>query len=141
MKNFFLQTKESMVNTILCVSSLVFMIVHQCLFWYVPSFPQLWLYQICLWTSIWNHGTTSFVAKWSDRLMVYIGITHSFYSFLFLYPSWIGLILTSNGMMFYMVSKTYDDPCMKNKYHIISHACATLSNIVLGIVFQKQSLT
>lgn len=130
-----------MANNILCVSSIISMIVHQCLFWYVPTVPQSWLYQVCLWTSIWNHGTTSSVAQWSDRIMVFFCITHNLYCFTVLSPSWVGLVLTSNGMMCYLISKSYDRPCMRNLYHLLSHGCATFSTVVLAMVSSKQSLT
>ena len=126
-----------MVNNILFYSSIISSFAHILLFAFVPNFPQQWLYYTCLTTSIWNHGCKNNWVKWIDRIVVFVGVLHNVYwlsmSFHHTLWSWFGLVFTMNSATFYMVSKGLDDPMDQTLFHLVSHGCATLSNICLGI--------
>jgi hypothetical protein len=127
-----------MVNKILLSSSLMSVIVHIVLFSIVSEFPQPWIYCLCLTTSVWNHGLTSTLAKWTDRVLVVVCVSHNiiwFYTCSHHPWSWWGAFLTLNGVSFYLVSKMFECPKKRTYLHMVSHVCATLSNICLGIIY------
>ncbi len=125
-----------MRNKTLLYSSFLSLLVHMLLFSYISTFPHPWLHYTCVGTSIWNHGFTSKIAKWTDRAMITVCVGHNMY-WLSMYnchiTSWIGMSLTINAVAFYFISKI-----VRNHYqiifHFISHVCATFSNVLLGIV-------
>lgn len=124
-----------MTNKVLFISSIVAFFIHSFLFHYfIYHFPNKWLFYACLLTSIWNHGTTNKIAKYMDRLLVFLCIIHnlSWLFFIEFCATWLGiLIFTINGISFYFLSKIYDITL----YHVYSHCCATISNFCLGIYF------
>lgn len=125
-----------MTNRTLLYSSIVSFLVHLWLFSWISTFPHPWLHYTCVGTSIWNHGFTNKIAKWTDRAIITVCVGHNLY-WLSMYhcyiTSWMGMILTINAVLFYFVSKI-----VKHQYqimfHFISHVCATCSNVLLGVV-------
>ena len=125
-----------MKNKTLFYSSVVSLLIHLWLFSWVSTFPHPWLHYTCVGTSIWNHGFTSEIAKWTDRAMITTCVGHNLY-WLSMYnhhiASWLGMILTVNGVSFYFVSKIVKQQ-FQIMFHFISHVCATCSNVLLGII-------
>lgn len=128
-----------MANQHLFYSSLCSWIIHQLIFFMIPMFPHRWIYDMCLLTSLWNHGTTSSIAKWMDRSCIGVCVLHNMYCVSHsssLSPT--GLFFTVHGVVFYFLSKTFVKQHQRNLCHVISHGCATISNIVVGLVFTNQ---
>jgi len=128
-----------MKNNLLLFSSLGSLVVHVVLFSKTPKFPRPWLYYLGLGTSIWNHGTTSEIAKWTDRMVVGACVGHNLYwmsAYRHQKGAWMGMVMTLNGVSFYFVSKM-----VKKKhqimFHVISHVCATCSDVLLGVVAHR----
>lgn len=123
-----------MTNKTLLFSSVCSLVVHVWLFSWVLAFPHPWLYYTCIGTSLWNHGFTNELAKWTDRGMITVCVGHNLY-WLFMYNhhivSWIGTILTVHGVSFYFVSKLIKP--YQIIFHVVSHVCATCSNVLLGL--------
>lgn len=128
------EKKVLMKNNTLFYSSVVSLWVHMWLFSWVTAFPHPWLHYTCVGTSLWNHGFTSEVAKWTDRAMITVCVGHNLY-WLSVYNhhivSWIGIILTVQGVSFYFVSKMTKQ--YEILFHLVSHVCATCSNVLLGL--------
>lgn len=113
----------------LCFYILLFSIFH--------NFPNPWLYYKCLATSIWNHGTTNIIAKWTDRFMVSICVVHNMYCFIISsnsFISWCGIGTTISGVFFYFVSKKIEPFQKQVDYHLFSHLFGTISGLCLGII-------
>jgi hypothetical protein len=130
-----------MKNKTLLYSSLVSFVVHLWLFSWVSAFPHPWLHYACIGTSIWNHGFTSDLAKWTDRAMITVCVGHNVY-WLSMYNhyigSWVGRLLTFHGVLFYFVSKMVVAQ-YQIRLHLLSHVCATCSNLFLGMVVAAAS--
>ena len=123
-----------MKNNTLWYSSLVSLFVHMWVFSWAPDFPQPWLHYTSVGTSLWNHGFTSGVAMWTDRTMICVCVGHNLYWLsVHNHPivSWIGVVLTFHGMSFYLISKMVSQH--EIMYHLVSHICATCSNVFLGL--------
>jgi hypothetical protein len=75
-----------MAHPLLLISSLTMTIPHfVAVQWFSGPFILQLAYLSGLLTSVWNHGTTSMVALWSDRLMMMIGCGIDFY-FMYMLP-------------------------------------------------------
>jgi len=69
-----------MVNTTLFVSAAISSAIHAAaILWTQPPLPYaIFLAAGCV-TGLWNHGTTSDLAKWSDRTMMWTGLPLTFF--------------------------------------------------------------
>lgn len=126
--------KQNRMRSILFYSSFCSLLVHGVLFASVPAFPHPWVYYACVGTSLWNHGCyDNFVAKWTDRAMVSVCVGHNLFwvSSLNTHPMRImGWMLTIKGVGFFLLSKRIETH--QTLLHLISHVCATCSNVILG---------
>lgn len=126
-----------MASKVLFYSSIGSTILHFLLFTFFSTFPHPHLYYGCLATSIWNHGTTSLLAKLADRVMVVLCVIHHFYWLSFSvstsYWAWCGISITINGAFFYVFSKTFENRYVRITYHFISHLLATFSSFCLAM--------
>ena len=69
-----------MANPVLFASSLFLAFVHLALILAQQPLPRLFSFTVLCGTfsSIWNHGTTSEIAKWTDRSMMAVGAVVDF---------------------------------------------------------------
>jgi hypothetical protein len=98
------------------------------------------MYYLGLGTSIWNHGMTSQVAKWTDRVIVGVCVGHNLYwlsAYRHQKGAWMGMVMTLNGVFFYFVSKRRMKKKLQIMFHVISHVCATCSDVLLGVVAHR----
>ena len=74
-------------------------------------------------TSLWNHGTTSRIAKISDRTMQVVG------ALVYLYhkPSLLSLFFWMYSMICFIISKRFN----LLEYHMYSHVYASLLHITM----------
>jgi hypothetical protein len=91
-------------------------------------------------TSIWNHSTTSIVAKISDRLMMYIGFLLVLYTIMNCCGDkcTIPFVLLCNSGLMYLLAKLFIK-CNNIKYnihiancfHVLSHCSHTYSILLI----------
>jgi hypothetical protein len=104
-----------MVNIGLFRSSIV------CTFFHIALIPKLETFHLLgLATSILNHGTTSRIAQFTDRISMIIGISNDIYT-----ADIISISLITAASLAYFKAKSSEN----DKYHIMAHACVTLSHI------------
>lgn len=123
-----------MANYILLISSMVCGVIHLAYILYsfifrTPFLPKcvFMTYMIGILTSIWNHGSTSQMAKWIDRIWIYFGVLIDIHLCLFVIsPQYMmGCIIAYS--VCYIVAK-------KTKYtifHVGTHIWATLLHIYI----------
>lgn len=129
-----------MTKKLLLFSSLGSLVVHMVLFSKTPRFPRPWMYCLCLGTSIWNHGMTSDIAKWADRVMVGVCVVHNLFwlsAHRHQKEALMGMVMTLNGVSFYFVSKRRMKKKRQIMFHFMSHVCATCSDVFLGVVVHR----
>ena len=110
-----------MVNLILFRSSVFLGICHFMIpiFTKVSYFDKLMiLYYFGIVTSLWNHGTTSSMAKWSDRVVMYVGCLSDF---LFCLHHLVFCPFLLIYVTCYILAKCEQ----KNGFHITTHVVAT----------------
>lgn len=127
-----------MANKVLYQSSIlhgiILLIIMYIFFHKIPLWLSL-LVLIIIYTSLWNHGSSSLVAKVCDRFMVFLGII---FLVLFLYEStlpWKNFLIFSFLVSFSLLlfSKVFDKS-WRTRIHLCSHMISTF-NIILLIGF------
>ena len=85
-----------MANHVLFASSLFFGFLHLALILFFQPVPLLFSYGVLcgVFSSLWNHGSTSDIAKWSDRIMMVVGAVVDF-AYLAAVPTPSKLLLAS----------------------------------------------
>ncbi len=130
-----------MANPVLFASSLSITIVHLIAqFWYQQTNPILSTMMICgLVTSIWNHGVTSFIAKYTDRCMMWIGffvdsyLTWQIRDQSHFYVCIVCLILSAS---LYWVAKAWVTLSRNgNVPHLMAHCMLTVTHVSLIAAF------
>lgn len=106
----------------------------------IPFFLAL-AYLCAVATSVWNHGTTSGLAKWTDRFTIVCAvIVDSMY--IAVMPAaqlCLGAVLVVAGVSCYFMAKAAirsgqsGDP-----YHVLSHCFGTVLNIIVIISISSQ---
>jgi hypothetical protein len=111
-----------MVNPTLFVSAILCSALHSAaILWYQPPLPYtIFLASACA-TSMWNHGTTSTLAKWSDRAIMGIGLPVTFA----LAPTSALQALTVDIMLVYGLAKHRQSTPL----HIVAHILITFINL------------
>lgn len=121
------------MNKFLFYSSILSSFCFQLWFLLFPKFPYKWIYYLCMTTSLCNHGLTSQIAQWIDRIMIIICVVFTIYQLFYFTVDWwfqsIGIGMTLNGLIFYWISKKTGNII----YHIISHFFATISGLCVCI--------
>ncbi len=114
-----------MANKVLLISAICSSICHLAAILLTPLIQSIYYILfiiLALSTSIWNHGVTSNIAKWSDRLVMGFGtiITYlivpdkALYGLPIIIASYFGAKISNN-----------------NLYHIIAHITITIINIYI----------
>jgi hypothetical protein len=126
-----------MANDYLWKSSIFFGSIHFLfmIFWNTRLL-LIFIYAVGILTSIWNHGTTSDLAKWADRIWISLGSLVDFYS-LFIMDAELaisGTLILMTAVFFFAMAKKFEKK-KKDKerdlYHSISHALATIVHLGL----------
>jgi hypothetical protein len=119
-----------MANQVLLGSVLLSSIVHLIFMGlYTPPFLYGTFLGSALITSILNHGFTSDILKWLDRMMMILGAGVTLY----LVPTLLFKILMIVCCAFYYLAKTIDS----NYLHIGAHTTITIINIAILISLYK----
>jgi hypothetical protein len=113
-----------MANPVLLYSSAVVTLLHLIGVLYANGNAPAWIVAYMLTgcaTSIWNHGTTSELAKWSDRGAMYFGTCATYWntSHSRLYLALVPMIVA------YVAAKRW----ALVEAHIAAHAIITLINL------------
>ena len=116
-----------MANILLFISSVSITTIH--LLWLVVHCPEniLLILNICfgLLTSIWNHGTTSEIAKLCDRIMMIIGYGIDLWIIVFELPAFVGEVCA--GFLFLAVASYFISKCLlKSAIHKIYNYIAII---------------
>ena len=124
-----------MANPLLFKSSLICGGIHVLLVigWGAPFLLSL-CYTIGVITSIWNHGTTSELAKWSDRVFIAIAVIVDivYMFFLPLISLFIAISTISfSVVLFLMAKKEIKNGKSGNPFHLGSHVVATILHSIL----------
>ena len=87
-------------------------------------------------TSIWNHGTTSLISKWTDRIVVTYAIYKDYVMIQLLFRDNVDkipcIIILITSISCFIVSKLYHTLSFyRFLCHILSHIIATLLHIVI----------
>lgn len=135
-----------MTNRVLYFTSWVMMMLHYAavgLFFRSSPVLLQWLYLCGPWTSAWNHGTTSFVAKWADRSLMAVGCVLDIYfvcslliSFIPPLPAIFVLANIAMALLAYACAKRtasapIPDKARQNAFHSMAHAFITAANLSL----------
>ena len=108
-----------MTNHILCVTSCVMLLSHtQSLHASTPT-PLVISYVLGPLTSIWNHGTTSTWAKWTDRITMTAGFLLDLH---YCHSSTILLLLFTSILAYLYAKHTHI------AWHVLAHACVCLAH-------------
>lgn len=110
------------MNKRLLISTFVHGGVHLCMMYvYAPHYIYC-LYVVCgVATSVWNHGCTSQIARWTDRgVMVVAVLFHLLY--------FGNRYLTTCIVSTFLLSKLQTCTVCRDVLHIATHSCATVSN-------------
>lgn len=96
-------------------------------------------------TSIWNHGSTSTIAKKMDRCVMVLGILGDFYYIIYqFYPLFILqlilIVLITTAIHFYILAKMCISATNRISYHIYSHCAVTLCHILMALSFTYQEV-
>lgn len=108
-----------MANAVLLQSGAYASLIHLLAFlYYAAPAPHIAIQTIACLTTIWNHGTTSDLAMWSDRAMMAVMVLyHLRYD-----PSWT---VAWTAVPAYFAAKATGD----TRWHIAAHAAATWGNL------------
>ena len=128
-----------MVNVYLYRSSLICGAI-QFLFmtFYNTKLNLVIFYTIGILTSIWNHGTTSEVAKWVDRFIACMAMFVDLYCLCTLEKEMAisGSLILITGITFFFISKHHEKKAFhrdRDFFHGIFHCLATV--IHLGLLY------
>lgn len=108
-----------MANSVLLMSGAYASLLHFVSFlYYGTPLPHVAFQTASCLTTVWNHGTTSDVAKWSDRAMMAAAVLyHLRYD-----PAWF--VVWTAVPAYFAAKATGDD-----RWHIAAHAAATWGNL------------
>ncbi len=121
-----------MTNLRCLKSALVFGYFHMLALVLWPHTPHVFAVSItsAIFTSIWNHGFTSEVAKWADRVMIGVAATLDMHYMLVLPYSYVNsacMGLTWFAIMMYFMAK-----CARNdRFHVLSHFLQTVCHVIM----------
>jgi len=131
-----------MANSVLFTSSLFLGFIHMALImFYQPVHRILAFTIICgTFSSIWNHGVTSEIAKWTDRGIMVVGTAVDFI-YIIVIPATeaqrtLLITLISTAIAGYSFSKI---TIRGNLPHILAHICLSFAHYIL-IVCVEPSL-
>jgi len=111
-----------MVNPTLARSALVISVIHAIGFAALqPSIPYALFLAAGCGTSVWNHATTSEIAKWADRGVMGIGTVLT----MIIAPTPLEQAL----MLLTVAAYTAAKKCGSNHAHILSHGLITFINL------------
>lgn len=117
-----------MANATLFASSVVSGIIHwmalACFDRTPPLLKQIILVGIA--TSIWNHGTTSTLAKVADRVAMLVGFAVDV-MFAVLLSNYFCMWLLCGAVGFYFIAK---QSCF-DVYHVFAHLILTMAHLIL----------
>ena len=123
-----------MANSVLFTSSLFLGFLHMVLIvLYQPVPPILALTITCgTFSSIWNHGVTSEIAKWTDRGIMVIGTAVDFI-YIIVIPDTeaqrtLLLALLSTALAGYSLAK---NTVGGNLPHLLAHICLSFTHFIL----------
>lgn len=97
-----------------------------------PHIPRVFAISIttAIFTSIWNHGFTSEIAKWLDRITIgFAAIIDMYYLATYWYSSYAALCLGISWSaigMYFMAKHTGND-----LFHVLSHAIQTACHLIM----------
>ena len=96
------------------------------------------IYGIGILTSLWNHGATSEVAKWADRIWMSIGGFVDLYCLCILEKEMAisGSLILITAVTFFFMAKYHDSKAFhreRDLFHGISHCLATILH--LGLLY------
>lgn len=113
--------------------------------------PLLVIYVVGPLTSVWNHGTTSDIAKWSDRCVMTLGLGIDLWflshdisgawpriTMVALFLSW-ALVLFFGGKVCMKRSDDTKEDILESLPHAIAHICILLSHVCM-LYYYRESL-
>ena len=136
-----------MANSILLKTSCFFGLVHFiAMYLYQETVPRLYctILTIGILTSIWNHGTTSELAKWGDRLWIALGVISDVYHIsLFTYRpnSSIVFSVITLAIICYFRAKSHEkknEPLLRDFCHSSCHMIATAAHVTIIAILSTQ---
>lgn len=124
-----------MANSVLFISSCMILATH-CIAFYCFNAPIILQYTYILgsYTSLWNHGTSCVVARWSDRLVMLGGLVVDIWFIFCQHKSSSGIallcIFTALSIVCYGCAKCLGQP-MANVFHVYSHMFVCMSHFTM----------
>lgn len=135
-----------MANPVLFKSSILLTIFHIIIVeaWNVPHLFRVYIWLGCL-SSIWNHGTTSNLAQFFDRIFMIVFTSMNFiyitgFEEEHLLLKLIGVFaILGGGACFltakFLIAKQNNENSHGNKYHLITHGIGTFVNFIISYYF------
>ena len=136
-----------MANSILFRSSSFFALIHFiAMYLYQETVPRVYctILIIGILTSLWNHGTTSEVAKWGDRICVALGVLNDLYHISIFYYRPNSLIVfgvLALAIVCYFRAKFHEgkkDSLSRDFCHASCHMIATAAHVTIIAILSTQ---
>ena len=136
-----------MANSVLFKTSFFFGLIHFiAMYLYQETVPRVYctILTIGILTSLWNHGTTSEVAKWGDRLWIALGVLNDLYHIsIFSYRpnSLIVLSVIVLAIVCYFRAKFHEgkkDFISRDFCHASCHMVATAAHVTIIAILSTQ---
>ena len=136
-----------MANPILLKTSCFFGLAHFiAMYIYQETLPQIYctILTIGILTSIWNHGTTSEIAKWGDRICIALAVMSAIYHItLFSYRpnSIIVFSVITLAITCYFIAKNHEkkkEHYKRDFCHGSSHMIATAAHVTIIAILSTQ---
>jgi hypothetical protein len=123
-----------MANSVLFTSSLFLGFLHMALIIFYQPVPRILAFTITCGTfsSIWNHGVTSEIAKWTDRGIMVIGTTVDFIYIIVVNATEAQRTLLITLMSTALAGYTFAKITIGgNLPHLLAHICLSFAHFIL----------
>eukprot|EP00013_Stygamoeba_regulata_P016456 CAMPEP_0177677920 /NCGR_PEP_ID=MMETSP0447-20121125/28700_1 /TAXON_ID=0 /ORGANISM="Stygamoeba regulata, Strain BSH-02190019" /LENGTH=181 /DNA_ID=CAMNT_0019186823 /DNA_START=11 /DNA_END=556 /DNA_ORIENTATION=- len=126
-----------MANPVLFKSAFTLGMIHFVALWISGTLVSLlaFYYAWGIFTSLWNHGTTSRVAMWVDRITMVVAVVLDFAILYFLPSPWRMYLLAAeaSGVVSYLSAKfeIAKGGGSGNPYHVCCHMFATFAHVMI----------
>lgn len=139
-----------MANPLLLKSSIILGFINLVFveFFDVPNYFRTYMW-LGVFTSIWNHGTTSKIAKFSDRFVIIANAIPEFFYIMQIDPEyWFWkaacVLLFFSGIFSFIIAKIKiatknNENIHGNKQHFLCHFLITVEHLLLSYYFHAIS--